>query len=139
MVLDQPIAPTEGIMNTVEQLISAINSGDSGSVLRLVDDEITVTEPDGGSVHGRGDFGALLTKMIALHADLRLTQPQITGETVKGIMLIANDYHRKVGIAPLSLDWQAEVHAGRVKSFGGTFTAAALEKLRTLRDAAVHS
>ena len=126
---------TRGPLETVERLIAAINAGHDEEADLLCDDAITVTDPDGGVVSRRDAVHALLAKMVGLHAHLELTRPDVRGDSITGIMLIGNDYHRKVGVAPLELSWQAVVQEGKILSFGGTFTEAALEKLRPLREA----
>jgi ketosteroid isomerase-like protein len=124
-------------LKVIEHLVDAINRGDVDNALRVCSKDIVVTEPEGGVVTGAAAFRSRLEAMAGIHAHLQLTTPVVHGDTVRGIMLIANDYHRKVGVAPLELDWQAEVQDGTVHRFGGTFTAASLEKLRPLREGTV--
>ena len=123
-------------LQIVDGLLEAINSGRTDDALLFCDLDVTITEPDGGTVNGRAACHSLLTKMVSLHAYLQLTHPEVQGETVTGIILIANDYHRKVGIAPLELTWRAVIRKEKILAFGGTFTEAALEKLRPLRERA---
>jgi hypothetical protein len=53
---------------------------------------------------------------------------------VTGILELANDYHREVGVAPLYVELQAAVRDGKILTFGGPFTADSIEKLRPLRE-----
>lgn len=124
---------TAAPLEAVERLIDAINTGRADAALQVCSESATITTPDGGTVTGQEALRAFVTALAGRHAHFQLDQAEVQDDTVTGILEIANDYHRQVGVAPLQIAFHATVGDGAVISFGGPFTPASLDKLQPLR------
>jgi ketosteroid isomerase-like protein len=93
----------------------------------------TITTPDGVEVTGIAAIHAFVGELATRHGHFTLDRAEARGDAVAGLVGIANDYHRQVGVAPLQMDFRATVRDGKVMRFGGPFTQASLDKLAPLR------
>jgi hypothetical protein len=119
-------------VGTVERFLGAVNSGNVHRVAELCSDETSITTPDGIVVRGRDDIATWAASLAERHAHLELQNPRADGERVTGILQIANDYHRQMGVAPLDVDFTATVKEGKLVDFGGGFMLESRAKLDRL-------
>jgi ketosteroid isomerase-like protein len=117
----------------LERLTAAINAVDADEIRELFATTATIANPDGLVLTGEEGVRQFIQNVANFHITMRLGQTEVQGEQVNGIVEIANDYHRQVGVAPLEIDLQATVRDGKVTSLGGPFTPGADDKLGPLR------